>query len=97
MSRREAVPVSPPGPERPHQGPADLRAAFVRALEGEYARLVDHFMTDAGLYPEAAHRRALEDVKELGRQALEELRARGLFPWPHCDMADGGRPGGGHA
>ena len=53
---------------------------FVRALEAEYERRAAHYRS-AGLSPVEAHRRALEEAKQLGREALEELRHRGLFPW----------------
>jgi len=79
MSRREAVPE--PEVERTQPGPTDLRSSFVRALEAEYRRRATAYQA-GGLSPEEAHGRALEDAKDLGRQALDELRRRGLFPWP---------------
>jgi hypothetical protein len=58
------------------------QSRFVRALEAEYAARI------AGA--EAAHELVFEDVKALGRAALDELGRRGLFPWP-------AEPEGGHA
>lgn len=60
--------------------PGALQTRFARAVEAEYGRrLVVH--QAAGLNPEEAHLRALEDAKRLGREVLDELRRRGLFPW----------------
>ncbi len=59
---------------------------FVRAVEAEYVRRATGYQ-DAGLGPEQAHLRALEDAKQLGREALEELRHRGLFPWLGAERA----------
>jgi hypothetical protein len=60
--------------------PDALQSRFARAVEAEYARrLVVH--QAAGLSPEEAHVCALDDAKRLGREVLDELRRRGLFPW----------------
>jgi hypothetical protein len=57
-----------------------LQTRFVRAVEAEYDRRVALYRT-TGLSDAASHERALEEVKELGRRTLDELRRRGLFPW----------------
>lgn len=59
---------------------SDLQSRFARAVEAEYDRRLAAYEAD-GIDPAHAHTRALEEAKELGRQALEELRRRGLFPW----------------
>lgn len=64
---------------------ADLQTSFTRAVEAEYAkRVIDY--RDAGLSFDAAHERALQDAKQLGRETLEELHRRGLFPWPGAGL-----------
>ena len=66
----------------------DQRAGFVRAVEAEYARRVTAYQ-GAGLSPEGAHLRALDESKQFGREALEELRRRGLFPWLSAELEQG--------
>ena len=61
-----------------------LQARFARAVEAEYARRAAAHR-DAGASPEQAHERALEDASRMGRDALWELRRRGLFPWPNVE------------
>ena len=56
----------------------ELQARFARAVEAEYATRAAAYR-EAGLDPETAHRRGLEDAKELGRKALAEVQRRGLF------------------
>lgn len=58
----------------------ELQSRFVRGLERAYEDREGEYLK-AGMGPETAHRRALEDAKEFGRNALNELRERGLFPW----------------
>jgi hypothetical protein len=60
--------------------PGTLQTRFARAVEAEYGRRLVVYQA-AGLNPEEAHLRALEDAKRLGREVLDELRRRGLFPW----------------
>jgi hypothetical protein len=55
-----------------------LQTRFARAVEAEYARRLVAYQA-AGLSPEEAHLRALEDAKRLGRDTLEELWRRGLL------------------
>jgi hypothetical protein len=65
--------------------PSDLlQSRFVRGLEAKYERLAAAYR-ESGLGLDDAHRRALEEVKQFGREALEELRRRGLFPWAGND------------
>lgn len=68
-----------------------LQIGFARAVEAEYARRVAACQ-EAGLNPEDAHLRALEEAKQLGREALEELGRRGLFPWPGTEPETEGGP-----
>jgi hypothetical protein len=72
---------------------ADLQARFARAVEAEYAVRVAKYRA-AGADGQSAHQFALEEVTELGREALAELRARNLFPWPSAARA---RREGGNA
>lgn len=58
----------------------DLQAQFVRRLEARYAMHVERHLGE-GLEAESAHRRAFMETKEFGRQVLDELRRRHLFPW----------------
>ena len=60
---------------------ANMHAAFVRAMEAEYELRVAKYRA-AGLGPEDAHGWAFEDVKQFGREVLQDLHRRGLFPWP---------------
>jgi hypothetical protein len=60
--------------------PGALQTRFARAVEAEYGRRLVAYQA-AGLSPEEAHLCALEDAKRLGREVLDELRRRGLFPW----------------
>jgi hypothetical protein len=57
-----------------------IQSRFTRAVEADYARRAAAYQS-AGLNPDEAHVRALEEAKDVGREALEELRRRGLFPW----------------
>ncbi len=66
---------------------ASLQTRFARAVEAEYSRRVAAYQR-VRLNPEDAHLRALEEAEELGRQALEELRLRGLFPWVSPDLSE---------
>ena len=66
-----------------------MQARFCHAVEAEYARRSAAYQR-SGLNPEDAHVRALEEAKQLAREALEELRRRGLFPWPGAEQ-DGER------
>jgi D-lyxose ketol-isomerase len=59
----------------------ELQERFVRDLEARYAETIC-VLRAAGVAPERAHQAALEDVKEFGRQVLDELTRRRLFPWP---------------
>jgi hypothetical protein len=66
-----------------------LQSRFGRAVEAEYARRAVAYQA-AGLSPNEAHQHALKDAKRLGRQVLDELRRRGLFPWTSDE--DGAAP-----
>lgn len=57
-----------------------LQSRFARGIEAEYGRRAAAYQ-EAGLTPEDAHLRAIEDAKQFGLEALEELRRRGLFPF----------------
>jgi hypothetical protein len=75
-------------------GPAmDLEGRFTRAVEAEYAERAARYRA-AGADRESAHQQALEEAKDLGRRALEDLRAQSLFPWRSGASA---RRGGGNA
>lgn len=52
----------------------------VRGLEVHYCEHVQNYRA-AGMNAEAAHRSALDEIREFGLHALEELEHRGLFPW----------------
>ena len=68
-----------------------IQSRFARAVEARYARQATRYQ-DAGLGPKQAHLRAFEDAKKLGREALEELRRRGLFPWRGAELEPEGGP-----
>jgi len=59
---------------------SQVQSRFIRGLELTYADRVAELVAD-GMDPEPAHQIALAYVKDLGREALDLLRARGLFPW----------------
>jgi hypothetical protein len=73
----------------------NLRARFTRAMETEYTQRVARYRA-AGADPASAHQRALEEAKELGRQALEVLRQRRLFPRSLTGSESEPLAGGGH-
>jgi len=59
---------------------AELQSRFARAVEAAYEQRCEHYQA-MGVDPERAHALALEEAKLLGREALEQLRLRGLYPW----------------
>lgn len=65
--------------------PTDLQNKFARAVEAEYQQQVVSYRAD-GLSLEDSHARALEDAKQRGREVLEELRRRGLFPFSGAEV-----------
>lgn len=58
---------------------------LARAVDAEYEQRAASYRAQ-GLDPEEAHQRSLNGAKQLGRDALEELRRRGLFPWPGTEV-----------
>ena len=65
-----------------------LQDRFARAVEAEYVQRELAYLA-AGQDPKEAHQHAFEDTKRLGELALQELRSRGLFPWPTADSQEG--------
>jgi hypothetical protein len=65
----------------------ELQSRFVRALEARYAAHVTQLMAK-DLDADSAHECALEQITDFGREALEELRRRGLFPWRSIDPVE---------
>ena len=68
-----------------------MPSRFTHAVEAEYARRAAAHQR-AGLNTEDAHVRALEEAKQLEREALEELGRRGLFPWSGAELNREGGP-----
>jgi len=58
---------------------SDVHSRFVRALEAEYEATFAAEL-GAGLSPDAAQARAYQRVKSHGAEALNRLRAAGLYP-----------------
>jgi hypothetical protein len=58
----------------------NLQSRFVRALERRYEAAAVRLVS-AGRPPDEAHELALEQTKDFGGRALDELRRRSLFPW----------------
>lgn len=52
---------------------------FARAVDAAYEQRAASYRAQ-GLDPEEAHKRSLEETKQHGRDALEEMRRRDLFP-----------------
>ena len=69
----------------------ELQTRFARNLEAEYGQRAASYIAE-GLDSEESHRRALEDAKQLGQEALEELGRRGLFPWSGAEGKREGDP-----
>ena len=74
-----------------------IQSQVIRRVEAHYNRSVTAHLK-AGLKPEQAHERALKEALRLLAEALEVLRARGLFPFPLGEVPVTPKPtGGGHA
>jgi hypothetical protein len=75
---------------------AELQSRVVRAVEAHYDCTVAAHRA-AGMEAGEAHERAFRDAVRVLGEALEELRRRGLFPFPEGEIKPSPADGGRHA
>jgi hypothetical protein len=63
----------------------ELQSRIVRRVEAYFDQAAATYCK-AGIDPARAHEQALSDALRLLSEALEELRNRGLFPFPEGEV-----------